>query len=427
MKEGSEMKKWNWRSFFAGSITTTLIFGCGATAFASNYMLERISFNSVKIGTPTATITNENNSYTLQNGEFVPYSIVYTGSNGGGTVYLPIRKISELTQTGIEWDGANNKVVIDADTTAAYKNMTGSYSDGYSDGYNDALSNNSTSSSYNSGYNAGYDDGYDDGKKVNSTNGSYQTGYNDGYTAGYNAGKGSSSGNTTDRYQEGYDAGFAAGKAQGVTEGEKSGYDKGFAEGEESGYQEGYEDGYEDGKANLPENPGSGGEDPDNPDTDFDRDSVSEEDMLNYLNANVPQQVVTPLGTYTFKITVVKNTQSSLPYDFFIQTSQPESPTWYDFKYSLDLDKADVEETLSIFEKYQETIYNAASQCAPNAKIRGGFYSSWYKYPSINEGFESMRVFSWKNYDSPMGDFGDYANSYYSGFSWNTQYDDYIF
>lgn len=242
------MKKWNWRSFFAGSITTTLIFGCGATAFASNYMLERISFNSVKIGTSTATITNENNSYTLQNGEFVPYSIVYTSSNGGGTVYLPIRKISEFTQTGIEWDGANNKVVIDADTTAEYKNMTGSYSDGYSDGYNDALSHNSTSSNYNSGYNDGYNDGYDDGKKVNSTTGSYQTGYNDGYTAGYNAGKGSSSGNTSDRYQEGYDAGFTAGKTQGVTEGEKSGYDKGFAEGEESGYQEGYEDGYADGK-----------------------------------------------------------------------------------------------------------------------------------------------------------------------------------
>lgn len=418
------MKKWNWRSFFAGSITTTLIFGCGATAFASNYMLERISFNSVKIGTSTATITNENNSYTLQNGEFVPYSIVYTSSNGGGTVYLPIRKISEFTQTGIEWDGANNKVVIDADTTAAYKNMTGSYSDGYSDGYNDALFHNSTSSNYNSGYNDGYNDGYDDGKKVNSTTGSYQTGYNDGYTAGYNAGKGSSSGNTSDRYQEGYDAGFAAGKAQGVTEGEKSGYDKGFAEGKKVGYQEGYKDGYADGKVDLPENPGTGGEIPDDPDADFDRDSVSEEDLESYIKSHVPNTLVTPLGSYTFTIKVNKNNYTYLPYDFDIEVGWPSNLSWYDFKYSLSIDKDDLAETLSMLRDYQKSIYDAAFECAEGAKIQGGFFSSYYKYPSINEGYTSTRVYSWKNFNSILSNYDDVK---YTGFEWTPQYDDYKF
>lgn len=394
------MKKWNWRSYFAGTITTALIFGCGVTAFASNYMIDRISFNSVKIGTPTSTITNENNSYTLQSGEFVPYSIVYTGSNGGGTVYLPIRKISEFTKTGIEWDGAKNKVVIDADTTIAYNNVTGSYSDGYSDGYNDALSHNSTSSNYNSGYNDGYDDGYDAGKKVNSTNGNYQTGYNDGYTAG---------------------------EAQGVAEGEKSGYDNGFADGEKIGYQEGYEDGYADGKDGAEQKPG-GTDNPSDPggsDVEFDRNSVSEEDMLKYLQENVPQKIETPLGTYSFTFDVYKNSNKNAGIDFWITTSEPLYPSWYEFENSIDLDPDDIKETLSILKEYQKKVYDAAWACAPGAKMEGSFHSSGYKYPSIQEGYHSTNVFSWKNYGPNK--YGAYDETYYTGFEWTPQYDDYKF
>lgn len=250
------MSKWNWKSFGSGFLCSTLLFGLGASAMAAGAG-GNILFNQVNIGTDEGTIAAQNSGYRLENGQNVPYSITYMDGAGGGTVYLPIRKISEFTQTGVSWDGSANKVVLDVDTNAAYNTMTGkvgTYQEGYTAGYNDGVASRPTSSgSYDRGYDDGYDDGYSDGKKVNSNSGNYQTGYNNGYTDGYNAGKAAGSGSTSDRYQEGYDAGFAAGKVQGKTEGEKSGYDKGFAAGEESGYQKGYEAGYADGEKDAEE------------------------------------------------------------------------------------------------------------------------------------------------------------------------------
>ena len=247
MKEN--MKGWNWKSYVAGMATSFVLVGLVGGAIA--YSASQVSFNMVNIGTGSSTLATKGNDYRLENGSYVPYSITYTDERGGGTVYLPIRKISEFTQTSVSWDAATNQVIVNVDTTEAYNNAIGkgdSYQDGYNDGYADGSRNSGSSGSYNSGYNDGYDDGYAAGKKVNTSNGDYQTGYNDGYTVGYNAGKGAARSGTTDRYQEGYDAGFSAGKAQGVTEGEKTGYDKGLSDGKESGYQEGYEDGLADGK-----------------------------------------------------------------------------------------------------------------------------------------------------------------------------------
>ena len=254
------MKRLDWKSFWAGSVSTVLVMGLGVTAFAASNG-GKVSFNTVNLETGSSTVARANDSYRLQNGQYVPYSITYTDASGGGTVYLPIRKISEFTNTGIEWDGASNKVIINANTSSAYQNMTKTYDDGYQDGYNAGLRGNSSSGNYDKGYDDGYDDGYADGQRNNTSGGNYTTGYNDGYNVGYSLGyaKGKAEGGgtgITDRYQEGYDAGFAAGKAQGVTEGEKTGYDKGLAAGEASGYQKGYEAGYAAGKGDEDTEPG---------------------------------------------------------------------------------------------------------------------------------------------------------------------------
>lgn len=426
------MQKWNWKSFGTGFLCSTLLFGLGASAMAAGAG-GNILFNQVNIGTDQGMIAAQNSGYRLENGQNVPYSITYMDGAGGGTVYLPIRKISEFTQTEISWDGPANKVVLDVDTNAVYNTLTGkggTYQEGYAAGYNDGVASRPTSSgSYDRGYDDGYDDGYSDGKKVNSNSGNYQTGYNNGYTDGYNAGKAAGSGSTSDRYQEGYNAGFAAGKAQGTTEGEKTGYDKGLAAGEASGYQKGYEAGYADGKAGVEQQPG-GTDKPSEPggsDVEFDRDSVSEEDMQNYLESNIPSTLETPLGTYHFTIEVSKNSSKNIPYDFWIKTSHPQSPSWIDFKNSLDLNPQDVAKTIDLLRGYQISIYEAAWRCAPGAKMQGGYFNSWYEYPSIHEGYENLKVFSWQNYEDGNVFDGYYETSHYSGFKWTPEVDDYVF
>lgn len=545
-------RNWNWKSFGTGFLCSTLLFGLGASAMAAG-AAGNVLFNQVNIGTDQGMIAAQNSGYRLENGQNVPYSITYMDGAGGGTVYLPIRKISEFTQTEISWDGSSNKVVLDVDTNAAYNTLTGkvgTYQEGYTAGYNDGVASRPTSSgSYDRGYDDGYDDGYSDGKKVHSNNGNYQTGYNDGYTDGYNAGKTAGGGTTSDRYQEGYDAGFAAGKVQGKTEGEKSGYDKGFAAGEESGYQKGYEAGYADGESGDPQEPGGGGtQEPDDstkyydgwkpvPDFSnvltvsatpkeakspdgksvvftyvdgdekkielytalleeegfsevntyssdggdllevkhdicqykkgsvyvnvgkysyaytlvmitpyqvgeadfgfarnqdvvsappFDRDSVSAEELKTYLEDNVGTSVSTPTGDYTFEITVEKNSEKDIPYDFWIQVDWSSNLSWYDLANSMDISAAEREETLSLLSDYQERVYQTAQEKAPSAKMKGGYYSWYYKWPSIQEGFRTITAFSWMNY-APDNLVYDYDRSVLIGFKWATDNDTYKF
>lgn len=417
------MKKWNWNSYIAGMLMVALLAGVGGVAGAAS-TTNRVSFNAVNIGTSTSTIAGKGNGYRLSNGSLVPYSITYTDDTGGGTVYVPLSKFSEYTGTEVSWDGANNKVILDVDASIPYNSYTGTNSGNYKQGYDDGYKAGSSGSSgsYSSGYNDGYDDGYDDGR--DSGYYSYNDGYDDGYRAGLSASTNNGS-STSGSYSDGYNAGFAAG--------EKSGYDKGYAageaEGKQEGYQDGYEEGYADGEAGEPENPDI----PDKPsepggsDVEFDRDSVSEEDLQNYLDTHVPSTVETPLGTYHLNIEVSKNAHRAIPYDFWIKTSHPTSPSWIDFENSLDLDQADVKETISILKQYQLTIYEAAQECAPGAKMQGGYHSSWYKYPSIHEGYENLKVFSWENFEEGLDFENAYEDSKYSGFHWNTATDDYVF
>ncbi len=69
--------------------------------------------NSVNIKLDGENVAKINENYTLQNGTKVPFSILYEG-----TTYLPIRKISELLDVGIDWDNDTRTVVIESNPTA---------------------------------------------------------------------------------------------------------------------------------------------------------------------------------------------------------------------------------------------------------------------------------------------------------------------
>lgn len=64
--------------------------------------------------------------------------------------------------------------------------------------------------------------------------------------------------------------------------------------------------------------------------------------------------------------------------------------------------------------------------CARSKNARWIFYS-WYEYPSINEGYKSLRVFSWENFKRGDSIEDAYGTSQYSGFEWIPQRDDYVF
>ncbi len=65
------------------------------------------ALNSVNISLNGDVVAESGQSYTLQNGTSVPFSILYEG-----TTYLPVRKISEMLEIDIGWDNDTRTVLI---------------------------------------------------------------------------------------------------------------------------------------------------------------------------------------------------------------------------------------------------------------------------------------------------------------------------
>ena len=122
------------------------------------------------------------------------------------------------------------------------------------------------------------------------------------------------------------------------------------------------------------------------------------------------------------------NTSSMFPYDYEILIDYDIS--LYDLKYSMLYTEEQKRNTIEKMRLLQKQIYEIVDLRFPNSKFVGSFYHSYYKYPSIQEGYESIRFMTWANYTTlnPLELLvGDYYEAKLSGFRWDDTYDDYIF
>lgn len=105
-------------TFLAGMLTAAVIGGLGVGALAAS---GAVTFNASNLMFNGTQISAKGEGYTLDNGCQAPASITYTDEKGGGTTYLPVRRISELLDVETGWDGATGSVTVGktADTTAA--------------------------------------------------------------------------------------------------------------------------------------------------------------------------------------------------------------------------------------------------------------------------------------------------------------------
>ena len=104
-------------TFVAGMLTAAVIGGLGVGALAAS---GAVTFNASNLMFNGQQISAKGEGYTLVNGCQAPASITYTDEKGGGTTYLPVRRISELLDVETGWDGATGSVTVGktADTTA---------------------------------------------------------------------------------------------------------------------------------------------------------------------------------------------------------------------------------------------------------------------------------------------------------------------
>lgn len=92
-----------------GAVITAVLYSVpafseGIEAFFNTVNI-RIEKQNMYIG---ETVVKKDDSYTLSNGDILPYSINYKD-----TVYLPLRKIGELTNKDVSWDSYTQTVTIE--------------------------------------------------------------------------------------------------------------------------------------------------------------------------------------------------------------------------------------------------------------------------------------------------------------------------
>jgi hypothetical protein len=98
--------------FLAGALTATMLLSLGTAALAMTGAAGTVEFNTVGLVRGQEQIFFRGEDYVLENGNLVPTSILFTDPSGNSTTYLPVRRIAELFQTELVWNGPDGNIEI---------------------------------------------------------------------------------------------------------------------------------------------------------------------------------------------------------------------------------------------------------------------------------------------------------------------------
>ena len=134
------------------------------------------------------------------------------------------------------------------------------------------------------------------------------------------------------------------------------------------------------------------------------------------------------IDTWDLSYTIEKNDSDFWPEDICVRTSwTSHSVDVYDLKYSIDYTKQQKDAAIAALKAIQKNIYDYVYAKYPALKIKGCYYSYHYKYPAIHEGYTSTSFLTWTNYGGDWPFSGVYDTKFVTGFSWQTDTDDYEF
>lgn len=103
-------------SFITGFITAAIIFSFVLNAFAAAGTVE---FNTIGLMFNGQAISAVGEAYPSENGTDIPSVIIYTDEKGGGTTYLPARRVADLMGVSIGYDAPSNSVTIGGTPSSA--------------------------------------------------------------------------------------------------------------------------------------------------------------------------------------------------------------------------------------------------------------------------------------------------------------------
>lgn len=87
------------------------------------------------------------------------------------------------------------------------------------------------------------------------------------------------------------------------------------------------------------------------------------------------------------------------PYDYWVKMDWDPFTFFDDLESRISITPEMKVATITKLKDHAKLVYDLTAKTLPGKKLLGGYYTSWYKYPTIREGFQSRRYLSWQNYD----------------------------
>lgn len=145
------------------------------------------------------------------------------------------------------------------------------------------------------------------------------------------------------------------------------------------------------------------------------------DDLAYYLLANYGQ-LETSMGVTSFTFDIHENNSINYSYDYWIQVEY-DSSFFYDLQYDKDVTTEMNHKVCMELKNHQEELARAAIALMPDKKFNGGYYASWYKYPTLKLELITRHYYSWVNY-TPTSALSTYDQTKVSQFQWYSLLDD---
>lgn len=132
------------------------------------------------------------------------------------------------------------------------------------------------------------------------------------------------------------------------------------------------------------------------------------------------------IDTWKLSFEIDVNDRDFLCYDYWIQVEyhcNNVDPS--DLESSIQYSIEQKQYAINQLKNKQLEIYNYLILKFPDKKMEGGYYTGYYKYPSIHVGYNAIRFLTWKNYDEDI--MSNYYETKVGNFRWDNSIDDYKF
>lgn len=145
------------------------------------------------------------------------------------------------------------------------------------------------------------------------------------------------------------------------------------------------------------------------------------EELLQFLNKNF-SELDTSIGKTKFTFDILENDSIYNLFDYWIQVE-------YEYEFfggamnSIKYTREQKETLINQLREHQRNLAEAIIKEMPDKKFYGGYYDSWYRYPTLRVDLQTRRYFSWTNYDN-SDFFAKYHDIKPSTFRWYDFIDD---